>query len=63
MWVTNLSMIQHGSRLRKPIWAEAGENFVESEGPFSYIDMLMAWRIAGAATLLFVTTNTGVPDL
>jgi hypothetical protein len=59
---SNLSMIQHGSRFRKGFWAGHEEIFVESVSVVSYIDMLMPWRIAGGATLLFVNAKTGVSE-
>jgi hypothetical protein len=58
--VSSLSMIQHGFRFRKGFWAGREEIFVESVSVVSYIDMLVPWRIAGGATLLFVNAKTGV---
>jgi hypothetical protein len=60
--VSRLSMIQHGFRFRKGFGAGREEIFVESVGVVSYIDMLMPWRIAGEATLLFVNAKTGVSE-
>lgn len=53
-------MIRHGFRFRKGFGGAREEIFIESVGAVSYIDMLMPWRIAGEATLLFVNAKTGV---
>ena len=60
--VSSLSMIQHGFRFRKGFWVGREEIFVESVRVVSYIDVLMPWRIAGEATLLFVNAKTGVSE-